>query len=139
MRHENTWLLFRAFWLPAVIFFFNSLVDSLTQMYVRYPWLDIPMHIIGGGAIGYTGIVILSYLKEKKFIHISTRILDVSMITMWVSFVAVSWEFYEWFLDNFLGRDVQPSVGDTMFDLLLGLVSGASIAIIFFIKKRKQK
>jgi len=138
-KQDNVlWLLFRALWLPGVIFLVNLLLDSLSQIYVRYPWLDIPMHLIGGAAIGYTGFVFLRYLKKVPYIHTFTWLMDFAMIIMWAAFIAVWWEGYELFLDTFLGRYTQPSVRDTVSDLYLGMI-GAGISAVALISRGKTK
>ena len=94
-----------------------------SYLYYELPWLDIPMHLLGGfGVASLTG-AILAYNR--------------SPVSYWKLFVAyavisVAWETYEY------AHDVVRSLEwngwpDTMSDLINGWI-GMSIAY-FFVRK----
>lgn len=91
-----------------------------SYLYYELPWLDIPMHVMGGfGVASLTG-AILSYKKQT--------------ISYWKLFVvysvvAISWELYEYV------NDIMAIAGwngwtDTSSDFINGAI-GASIAYLF--------
>lgn len=48
-----------------------------------------------------------------------------------VGFVAICWEFLEFLLKTFFGLPFQPSLDDTLLDILMGLIGGLFGAVVF--------
>jgi len=116
-------------WLPIAVFAFHQLVARGFDAYNVFPLLDIPMHFLGGVAIGIFFWVLFDSKESCDSIgnltqlgHVITSILGV--------FLAVSvWEFAEWITD-FIGMShAQLSIDDTMLDMFLG-VCGGVLAIL---------
>lgn len=94
-----------------------------SYLYYELPWLDIPMHIMGGfGVASLTG-AILSYKKK-----------NVSYKRLFIAYaiVAVSWELYE-YVKDIMAITEWNGWFDTIKDLIDGLI-GMSIAY-FFVRK----
>lgn len=106
-----------------VLFCLSKFVFDPTYLYYEIPWLDIPMHIMGGfGVASLTG-AILNY----KGIHVSYKQL---LITYFL--VAIAWEIYEYGM-NMFNRGMWSGWFDTVKDLFDGYV-GMSIAYLFIRK-----
>src|SRR3989344_7735721 len=116
---------------PACVFIFSNLIGIVFDAYLLYPWIDIPMHFLGGIAIAYTIILFLRYFSEEGFIGINRKFLHVLLIISLVALVAVLWEFYEFLMFYFFGIIMQPSLNDTIGDFLYGLLGGLVGALIF--------
>ncbi|MEK6945655.1 MAG: hypothetical protein AABW63_02590 [Nanoarchaeota archaeon] len=89
------------------------------------------MHFLGGLAISYSSVLFFRYFKEKGFFSINRTFLFVLIIVSTVSFVAVLWEFFEFFLHLFVSVSFQPSVADTMKDLFIGMLGGLVWGILW--------
>lgn len=121
------------FMYPILLFLWNVII-TLLGVYDSFPWLDIPMHFIGGIAVGYSFFLTLNYLQERDNFQnkkIYTAIFGIAL----VSLIAVFWEFYEFGMDYFFGLNYQTSVEDTMLDFFLGILGGVFMNWILFLKK----
>lgn len=109
---------------PAVVFGFNQLVLLPLDLYTRFPWLDIPMHLIGGMSIGAGSIFLLRYLQERSLL----KRVEGRLVYFWVigcvGFSALMWEFYEFVFDYFFHTAMQLGPIDMAGDLFFGLVGG---------------
>ncbi len=118
------------FTFPAAVFVFH-LIISMFNIYDVYQWFDIPMHFLGGLAISYTAVLFFRFFREKGFFDTRKELLLVLFVVSIVSFVAVLWEFFEFFLKTFFNVITQPSLNDTLLDLFMGLFGGLIGGIIF--------
>lgn len=131
--------------------FFNCVIDTLKEsawaplsvvsfylsglaihLYDLFPPLDVPTHFMGGVTITYF---------YRSLIRNSQRIIgDIPLpIQTILAFTCtgtttVLWEFYENFMDRFLGFHMVRGLEDTLVDLFLGL-SGALILSLFYRKR----
>lgn len=111
-------------WAPASVFLLDVLNVAVLHGYRRFPWLDIPMHLLGGLAIAY--FFHRASLNASRFrlmgpYHAATHAVLVFAL---VATAAVFWEFAEWLVDWLFHRRHQTGLDDTMLDLLLGIVGG---------------
>ena len=102
------------------------------------PHVDSVMHFTGGIALGILIFGLLSYAVKLRWILPPGRLLLFILIFSLVTTGAVFWEFSEWTLDTILGTRMQPSLGDTMKDLLLGQFGAIvyALAVISSIERR---
>lgn len=124
------------FALPTLLFCLH-LVMVFLGIYERYPWLDIPMHVLGGVFIAYSFNLAVTYFQERKLLselNILSRIVFLFTLT---STAAVIWELGEFTIDFFFSTNAQASVEDTILDMFLGLVGGT--ALIVFLARRNIK
>ena len=110
MKHIIISGLFLVMLLALSVFVFDP-----THLYYELPWLDIPMHILGGFGVASLTAAILTYRGKK-----------VSLMSLFIAYsiVAVSWELYEYAKD-FMTRDKWNGWYDTskdLFDGALGVV-----------------
>lgn len=115
---------------PALVFVFN-LFASFFKLYYIYPWFDIPMHFIGGFSISLTIVLFFNFFTEGRYLQIHKKVLFSFLVVACVVFIAVLWEFYEFFLKTFFSMVTQPSLEDTLLDLVMGLFGGIVGAILF--------
>lgn len=109
--------------------------------YETFDWIDIPMHYLGGIAIGMFAIALwLDGISEIKFKGRLARHLDWWLVPIFVlgvvSMVAIAWEWHEFALDVLItGAPVrQPDIADTMLDFLMGMLGGVT-SLIFYKRK----
>lgn len=101
--------------------------------------IDIPMHLLGGFAIGLLGLSIHHGVSTKYKTAHTPLWYHYVFVLGFVMLVSVAWEFHEYILDNTINLWYnfplsQPSLGDTMKDFLNDGIGG-SIAFFAF-KKR---
>ena len=124
------------FALPAILFCLHLAMIFL-GFYKRDPWLDIPMHILGGVFIAYSFSLAVAYFQQRKILsemNVLTRSIFLFALT---SAAAVIWEFGEFIVDFLLSTNAQASVKDTMLDMFLGLVGG-TVLIVFLARGKRQ-
>ena len=124
--------LVRIFSLPILLFCLQLLLVFL-GFYDRHPWLDIPMHVLGGVFIAYSFSLAVTYFQERKILselNVLTRSVFLFALT---SAATVIWEFGEFTLDFFFDTVAQASLEDTMLDMFLGLVGGTAL-IVFLVR-----
>lgn len=51
---------------------------------------------------------------------------------------AVAWEFAEWVTDRLGWTHAQLTLGDTLFDMLLGLIGGGAFLTFMWLVRRSQ-
>ncbi|MDQ5957134.1 MAG: hypothetical protein QG614_109 [Patescibacteria group bacterium] len=102
------------------------------NLYYLIPWIDIPMHMLGGFLFGVLFIISIDYLEQKYnkvFIKNSYK-----NIILLVLIIGVVWEVYEYC--NYIFRDfVWGGWLDTFKDLLDDLLGAG--AGYFLIKRNK--
>lgn len=110
-----------------------NLIATAFGIYSVWPYFDIPMHFLGGLTVGLLGIALDKQLKEKSGMRMKTeaRLHQFIFVLGFVMTVAVVWEFHEYINDHTIGvwngwtNAQQPSLGDTMKDLLMGGIGGS--------------
>lgn len=107
----------------AFLFCLSEFVLNPTNLYYEIPWLDIPMHILGGFGVAALTLSIGKYRKKSVSV--------VSMILAYLC-VAVGWELYE-FVHDIIDSRVWNGWQDTLADIFNGAF-GAWIAY-YFLKK----
>jgi len=115
------------------IFFLGSaiiLVEILATIgnwYWMIPWLDIPMHFLGGLWVA----LIYFYLDKRYFKTESKIFFYISMISL-SAFIGVLWEFFEYLYSTLFPNSIfslfklplnlyRDTLGDLFFDILGGL------------------
>ncbi len=88
------------------------------DLYRLWPFFDKIVHFFSGVFSALVGHYALVYFKTNK----SPKVFKAMFIMFFSMAIAVTWEFFEFACDKFLGQSMQQliSVGvdDTMFDLL---------------------
>ena len=107
MKHIITSALYLAVLLLLSVFVFDK-----TNLYYELPWLDIPMHVLGGFGVASLALSVQAYRNKKA----SFFIISAAYIC-----VAVGWELYEFVKDV---MNISPWNGwsDTISDLVNGAI-----------------
>lgn len=125
----------RGFAAPTALFVFHVIADAGFRVYVKLPWFDVPMHFLGGVMIAIlVGSFYKSFRRAGIFPALS-RMAYVALGTCIVVMFAVWWEFAEFLIDQVFGTTFQPSLADTMLDLLLGMAGGKLMLLINWTKE----
>ena len=116
------------FALPALLFCLH-LVMVFLGLYKAHPWIDIPMHVLGGVFIAYSFSLAVTYFQAGKILSELNVISRIVFLFALTSLATVIWEFGEFSLDSVFGTLAQASLADTMLDMFLGLVGGAFLIV----------
>lgn len=115
-------IIFSALYL-ALLFSLSKFIFEPTYLYYELPWIDIPMHIMGGfGVACLAGAVLLYNNKPVSF----KKILIAYLV------VATTWEVYEYIQEMLVGVEWNGWF-DTIKDIIDGFI-GMTVGY-FFIKK----
>ncbi len=116
-------------WAPALVFAVHAIAAMVFDIYSHMPRFDIPMHFTGGAA--------MAYFLHRLFINAS--LMDIIapyhalthriLVLTGTITVAVFWEFAEFILDETMGTVTQAGLGDTLGDLLFGIL-GAGLFLL---------
>lgn len=117
------------FWPPLLVFSFHIFLVRVVHIYDYYPWLDIPMHYLGGLSMAFSISMAWVSLQARQAIRKLDRIIQLVLVFTSVVTIAVSWEFAEFLLDRFLGTDLQISLPNTMQDLLMGILGAGTLVL----------
>ena len=101
-----------------------------------YGYVDPVMHFLGGAAIVYF-LRSAAILLTPRLGTPSALGLDLGSFGI-ACFIAVVWEFGEWFSDVFLGTDIQRSGGAPLRDLAVGLLGAGAYLVLRRIVPARQ-
>jgi peptidoglycan biosynthesis protein MviN/MurJ (putative lipid II flippase) len=124
-------------WAPIFVFTIHVFLSLGLHIYILLPWMDIPMHYLGGLSIAYSLFLLLIFLKERGIITHLDRVIELTFVFTLVATIAVFWEFSEFSMDQLLGTNVQISLQNTMQDLFMGIVGASTMIGYKIIKKPK--
>jgi len=116
-------LVLRIFSLPFLVLIIHIVMDFY-GIYVKYEWLDIPMHLIGGFVISRSYYLFLRIIQSNGnlgFIH--SGVLFIIVISL-IALTSLMWELYEFIFDFIDNGTRQTNNLDTMTDMSLGLIGG---------------
>ena len=122
---------------PILVFVINIVFEAKGIYYVL-PWIDIPMHFVGGASIAPAGGSFLALLQKQGLINDLPFWLRSLFLMSFVGLAAVSWELWEFSIDVVFDKHLQEDLFDTMIDMFLGL-SGGLVASTLWIVFRKPK
>ena len=117
-----------AAWAPLSIIAFYAIGLAL-HLYDLFPPLDLPSHLLGGGAITY---FFRSAIKNSQSLAGNIPILiQIIFAFTCTGTTIIFWEFYENLLDLFFGTQMVRGLEDTIVDMFLGLL-GALVLTVFY-------
>ena len=127
------------FSLPLLILIIHIPLDFY-DIYQLIWWIDIPMHFLGGLLIGRSYFSFIKLLQREGYMGNMHVFVCFVFVVSLVALTAVAWESQEFILDLNDNAMRQPSLANTMQDLILGILGGAAgFAIQFFILENKNK
>jgi hypothetical protein len=116
--------LLHASWAPLAVFMLHCVASLGLDAYDRVPWIDVPMHVLGGLAIAYFFDRGLTVILPDGRRSVATARVERVLIFSLVCTAAVLWEFAEFVSDRLAGTDSQVGLQDTLGDLLVGMLAG---------------
>lgn len=122
------------FW-PLILFLISEYIARGTTLYKDIIWLDIPIHFLGGAFMAVAVDELLLWARREKYIADVHPFAYVLFVTSVVTMIAVFWEFHEYLRDFFFHTRAQISQGDTMHDLLMGVLGGM-LGALFLARKK---
>ena len=125
----------RAAWAPIAVLMLHVAAVQCFDIYSRFPDFDMPMHFVGGVAIAHFFVACYRSASERELLGQPAAVVFPPMILGLTCLAAVVWEFAEFAGDQMLGTHSQPSLADTMLDLLLGLLGGTVLIVWNLLRK----
>lgn len=125
----------KMFWPPIFVFTLHVILSRGFGAYIVFPWIDIPVHFLGGLSMAYSLFLAITSLQEHGMISRLDKIIELVLVFTLVATIAVFWEFSEFSMDQLLGTNVQISLQNTMQDLFMGIL-GMSTLIVWKISKK---
>ncbi len=116
-------------WAPLIVFLVHAVI-SRTGIYRTYPWLDIPMHLVGGVAIAYFFDRCLAFAVEAGLVGQPSRTLLVALVFTSTCTAAVFWELAEWSLDLYFESEEKLGLEDTFLDMVRGILGGSLYLVV---------
>jgi|SRR3989338_1283881 len=113
----------KLFKFPIMILLIHSFFAYL-DLYRTIFWIDIPMHFLGGMALGYSLSLFLRIIQNNGHLGKTHEIIFFGLVVSLVALAAVTWELLEFSLDLIDNAMRQPSLANTMKDLFLGISGG---------------
>ena len=112
------------------IFIYGSIfLGEIHSFYTRYWWWDIVLHTGSGIALGFIGFLVLYSLYQTKKIVISPFLLALFSFCFALALGAL-WEIFEFFVDMFMGTNMQKNgLTDTMWDLVVDAVGAFIVSV----------
>jgi hypothetical protein len=106
-----------------LLFSLSTFVFDPSHLYFELPWLDIPMHILGGFGVASLALSVASYKKKK-----------ITLQTVLLVFlaVAIAWEVYEVAREQVLGLS-----WDGLFDTIKDIIDGGIGATVAYYLLKK--
>ena len=106
---------------------------TVTGLYDKFAWFDIPMHLLGGASVALSAFFILKRSDPLP--------LWVTMALMigGASIMAIGWEWFEFILDHYAHTVTQLGLFDTLKDLYDGVSGATIVAIIMMVKTLRKK
>ena len=122
-------LFFKAGWAPLGVFCLHLYLWKQTTLYLSFPFIDIPLHLVGGFAIAYFFSGALNIGAERGAVDPVRGTLRLILLISLTCFAGVLWEFAELGLDRDPRTPLQLGLQDTLGDILVGMVGGALYAL----------
>lgn len=124
-----------------ILFIFATLMlGEIQDFYSTFWWWDVALHTVAGYGLTLIAFIILSIIYKQSDLN-STAILTSIFAVSFALGVSVFWEIYEFAIDPFTKADMQPSLADTMWDLIVATL-GSFLAVLSgwnYIRKNNVK
>lgn len=128
LMSSDLWIdLLKLFWPPIVVLTVHVFISHGIHLYTLLPWIDIPMHYLGGLSVGYSLFRALTVLQEHHIISPLDKVIALLLTFALVATIAVFWEFAEFSMDQLLKTNVQISLQNTMQDLFMGILGAVTV------------
>jgi len=138
IRSFSLFDLWKVLWFPIIVLTVHILLFRWSLgLYKTMPWIDGPVHYLGGFSIAYSLLILIKEAQSKGCIQKIEPIIKWVLVIGLVATVAVLWELLEFTLDRVMGTNVQVSLQNTMKDLLTGVMGGVTLVLFRVFSKSK--
>jgi len=120
--------LYEAAWAPLSVFV-TYLIGLAFHGFRLFPFLDMPVHFLGGAGITYFYRSAIKH-SQKNLGEIPFPVQVLFALTC-TGTTAILWEFCENIIDFFLGTHMVRGLQDTLVDLLMGLSGALVLSLIY--------
>jgi len=130
MRERGGWareVALRFAWAPLLVFILDS-IFWVFHVYSQAPWIDAPIHFVGGIAITWFALGAARVATRRDLIGRPNHVGLLVIAFLAGTSASVFWEFVEFLTDRYLGTTSQVDLVDTLNDMFLG-VAGAALQI----------
>lgn len=122
---------------PFLVYMANEVFQGFWPELYRAKSIDTYFHFLGGMTIAFSVMVALPVAERFKWIKVKNAGLAFCIVVAFVMAAAVFWEFYEFLHDLIYDTHFQPSLRDTMKDLLMGTMGGSLWYLGHFLQRRR--
>ena len=127
MRPYAAWFLTAvrsAGWAPILVFALHQVLARVFDAYERVSDLDVPMHFVGGVAIAHFFDTAVHAGSGGAILGTPSRFGKLLLSLSLVGCSTIAWELAEWTTDHLGWSQAQGGLGDTMADMVIGLLGG---------------
>ena len=111
---------------PVAVLLLHAVLSLGFDAYDRFPWLDTPMHALGGVAIAAAIERALAALQRQGWVRAIEPGVAAALVLGLSCMAAFAWECAEFFSDRYIGTHAQIGVADTLVDMTLGLAGATA-------------
>ena len=117
-----------AAWAPLLVLCPVVLAEGIFDVFTRFPWVDIPAHVLGGIAATYFfwRAAANAGSLAGHFPNVSHAVLAVACTAS----ATILWEISEFLADRLLRTQMQHGPGDTVSDIVFSLAGGVAYLVL---------
>jgi|SRR5215212_9386084 len=120
--------LYEAAWGPLTVFGIY-LIGLVFHIFRLFPFLDMPVHFLGG--VGITYFYRSAIKHSQKALGEIPRPIQIFFALTCTGTTTILWEFYENIIDFFLHTHMVRGLQDTLVDLLMGLLGAVVFSLLY--------
>ena len=121
-------------WAPLGVFTVHVVFSRVILAYDSMPWIDVPMHFVGGVTITWFALGAARAAVEHHLIGRPNRAGLLVLAFLAGSSATVYWEFAEFIADRYLFTAVQLGLEDTLLDMFLGVLGAATLVGVSYVR-----
>lgn len=123
------------FELIVTCFIFASLfLGEIHSFYDKYHWWDTLLHTISGIVLGFLGFLLIYTLNKNVDVKLNLSPFFVSFFAFCFAVtIGAMWEIFEFFMDFFLGLNMQKGLLNTMLDLIVDTLGALFASVIGYL------
>lgn len=110
--------------------FAAEILGEVQEYYLQFDQWDDMLHTINGFLAAAIGFAMIDILNEHERVAMKLSPKFVAMVAFCFSMtIGVLWEFFEFFMDNFFGKDMQKDTWITAFNSVALNPEGANVPV----------
>ncbi len=126
--------------LIILIFIYASIfLGEAHNYYYKYHWWDLMLHTLSAIVLGLLGFIFVYALNKDMNVSLKLNPFFISLFSFSFALsVGTLWEIFEFFMDYFLGFNMQKSgLVDTMTDLMVDAIGALVISFLGYYYSKK--